>query len=281
MRNRKGLLLLGALLSSALIMSGCGGTSNNNAVYLDEPVEVAPTSNVDARAISDFTKDEVIGIGKMAYMPFGASDRAAVAGTNAFRFFFNNPNVTPGNGVIRFFSSDGASFDVIDFSKDEIRSSAKVESLSEEGKALTGFTVGTEVTVYLKKPYERSNSYYVLMDRGVFKTPAVSSKEVLTPGMIAFTATSYGIGNIVRPATINPGNSIYFDVYTSSKITKVVVKNLSLDSVELSDTQFTRDGTLKVTFKASGDKSIRLYFYDNEGLEVSSIPLTFTVVPKN
>ena len=280
MVKKKGVFMLSMLLFSALALTSCAGKKANNTVYLDEPVEVAPVSSADTKLIEDFSKQDVVGIGKMAYMPFGASDRSAICGTNAFKFFFNNPNVTPGNGVIRFFTSDGTSFDSVDFSKEEERAKAKVEALSDEGKALTGFTVGTEITVYLKKPYERSVSYYVLMDRGAFKTPAVLSKEVLTPGMVAFTTTSYGIGNIVRPAAIHAQDSIYFDVYTSSKITKVVVKNLSIDSLELSETQFTRDGTLKATFKSTGERSLRLYFYDNSGLEVASIPMTFEVVPK-
>lgn len=259
---------------SAFFLLSCGKKDD-----YAEPVEVAPEGDieVDQNAAESFYQ-EGDGIGAVTCVPNSSPAFSALAGSNAFTFYFENPDVAIGTGNITFYEADTSDvLDTIDMTEAATAERAEISAITDEGKSLTGYTSGRQCTIYLSRQFERTKSYYVLMEPGVFTANGSPSNAVTTPDKLTFTTTQYGIGQTDFPERTVSGTSVYIPIYLSGAVTKAEIKDLSAGRIDFSEKMFTADSSVKVTFDEPGESAFTIYFYDSSGQEVAAMPFSFEV----
>ena len=272
-----------------LVLSACGGKqakvgmtaeeADTAAQKSEDPAEdgkikLEPLKEVHVEP-SDVAKDTAntppaTSIGPMTYYPNGSGHMAAMMGTNSLNFYFQKGNVQPGTGKIGVYTVTGELFASVDVSQEGVVICSEID---EEGKALSGWEIGTKAEVFLGKAFDTDGSFYVLMDPGVFVWEGVQSNAVSDSTKITFSVKPYGISGGM-PGSCQLGQQVSLTVFIGGDIDRAVVSEFDNNMIHFNQTRFTETGELVVSFIRAGDASFKLGFQERTG-EVDS--MTFVV----
>lgn len=276
-------LLLTTVMSAML--SGCGKKTKADPVseetglsgeYLAEPTE-SPGGPVDLSLVEDASSSDPDSVGQMTYYPNGNGALAALAGSNVFTLYFENPSVSIGSGFITFYEASTStvyeSVDIGNYDK------CRVYPLDDSGSLLTGWDKGTMVEISLASPFMPGGSYYVLIDEGCFTDGVHASKQQLNASLIKFSVKDYGVDRLNGFAkTYAQGARAVMTVLLGGDAVRAQVAGYDGEYLAFSSSAFDVSSELTVTFLKEGSPSFRLEYYNAQGAMVDSMTFSVDVI---
>ena len=283
------LLALTVAVSSilAVILSGCGcGKPVKGAGEIQDPTEVPgegylsePTETPDrgdmTLSLSDAGNTD--SIGRMTFFPNGDGSLAALAGTNQFTLYFENPFIQLNQGFITFYDSHTStiyeSIDIGNYGR------CHVSPIDDAGMALTGWDRGSMVDIILSSPFLPGASFYVLIDEGCFTDGTYFSQGQLNASLIRFSVKEYGIDRMNGLArTYAQGARAVVDVLIGGECAYARIAGYDGELLAFSSPSFDATGELVVTFLKEGEPSFRVEFFNSQGTMIDSMTLGFSVI---
>lgn len=286
-------LAAAGLSFSMVFATSCGKTAVNQSAtsFLDEPVEVKPVAvagqsgqntsgtsggnNSTGNGASGFIP-ATTGIGEAFVVPNRTDDLSALAGTNIITFFFSNPNVTSGTGLISVFEKDSPnSLASINTGSSE---SVTFSEISDYGKSVTGWSYGRQADIYLPVALDPSKEYFVLLEKNAFSAGTIQSAPVLDKNIITFSTKAYGLGKTVLPDRVAKGTSISIPIILGTGAVSASIEKKAGSFRINPDREITSSGTYSVTFTDPGVVRFSIVFKSAASAVVDTIPVEIVVV---
>jgi hypothetical protein len=265
-------VMVGMFIAFSVIMAACG-KKEDKALVDDETIELAPLKEetVAPAVESQVPDSDPNAVGNIVYYPNSNEYLGALAGSNTLTLYFEKDGVTSGTGRVTVY--DEADYSMLSYVDVSDTSSCKMAPIDNNGVQLSGWSSGTQATLYFSKPFIADHRYFVLMDAGCFHFNEFESKAITNPSLMTITAKPYGIASDIRDK-YNFGDTATLSVITGGDCKRVLIQDYDTEAVLPSQTMLTSPGDLYLTFMRDGRTSFKVSFYD-DSTELDSI--TYTV----
>ncbi len=228
------------------------GDSSDNSQQEEEP---AADSAEEAEPEATFTVND---------LEFDPTDTAE-PGTNVITVLSANTDLTVGNGTLTINNVTNNS----QIESVSINDSTKVvETVPNEDQLSMIGGSGIAFNIYLKDPLDADTQYSVSLSDDAFELDGATLEAAENAWM--FTTSAKGIGCTQDAKGTSTNDSVTGNVYIDyNEAGYAVIDSISIDgsdvteSVSLSQTEFTDNGSFQISFPQSGKATIHVTYYDS------------------
>lgn len=274
--------IISLLLGMALILSLNGCTRK---VEQEQPEEVPPTETTEEsetpppeEETSDTQTDDLSNsIGYYYTMP--SKTNSSPLGIDTLFFYTERPETTPGKGKLTLHNAADDSV-VMEIDCSDPNKVKKAEA-SDYDKSWTGWTNPSVIVINLDQPLT-GGDYYVTAEEGCFIIPNTDIRNLaFDKNYWTFRIEPYGVlkeeYSSGDPLTGKVNGTATQTITVAEPAVKAVVTEFDGEMVGVSQEEFTKDGTLTVTYKKAGTAFWVIGFYDKDDNPITGLSYQVTV----